>query len=77
MLYREINYKRRRTFNEEPILEYIGNELVELCAPHVKLKNNKIKYSLYILPMWSSKFVECTIEELSDVIRNYYHFYLK
>jgi hypothetical protein len=51
--YREINYKRKRTFNELNIFRaYLGgNVLVELCIPSIKHKNNKIKYPLYVLPI--------------------------
>jgi hypothetical protein len=53
MPYREINYKRRRAFNELAIFRgYRGSDvLVELCVFSNKLKNSKTKYSLYVLPM--------------------------
>jgi hypothetical protein len=67
MPYKEINYKRRRTFNELVIFRGYrgGNVLVELCVPSNKLKNNKTEYCLYVLPMY-----------LPDV-KNYYNRYLK
>jgi hypothetical protein len=79
MPYREINYKRRRTFNELAIFRGYrgGNVLVELCIPSTKLKNNKIKYPLYVLPMWCTKYVGSSIEDLPDVVKNYYNYYLK
>jgi hypothetical protein len=79
MLYREINYKRRRTFNELAIFRGYrgGNVLVELCVPSVKLKNDKIKNPLYVLPMWRTKYVGSSIEDLPDVVKNYYNYYLK
>jgi hypothetical protein len=68
MPYREINYKRRRTFNELGIFRAYGggNVLVELCVPHVN-----------VLPMWCTEYVGSIIEELFDVIKNYYNIYLK
>jgi hypothetical protein len=78
MPYREINYKRRRTFNELVICRGHcgGNVLVELCLLSNKLKNNKIKYPLYVLPMWCTKYAGSSIEYLPDV-KNYYNYYLK
>jgi hypothetical protein len=59
MLYREINFKRRRIFNEPAIFRgYRGGKvLVELCVPSVKLKNNKIKCPSYVLFIWCTKYV--------------------
>jgi hypothetical protein len=53
MPYREINYKRRRRFNDMAIFRGYrgGNVLIELSIPSTKLYNNKIEYALYVLPM--------------------------
>jgi hypothetical protein len=54
-----------------------GNVLVELCVPPVKLKNNKTKYALYVLSMWCTKYVGSSIDDLPDVVKNYYNYCLK
>jgi hypothetical protein len=79
MPHREINYKRKRTFNELAVFRGYrgGNVLVELCVCSTKLKNNKTEYALYVLPMWCTKYVGSSIEDLPDVIKNYYNYYLK
>jgi hypothetical protein len=79
MPYREINYKRRRTFNELAIFRAYcgGNVLVELCVPYVKLRNDRIKYPLYVLPILCTKYVGSSIDDLPDVVKNYYNYYLK